>query len=187
MEHAEGLMWFALTTAPQREAHAEKALKDLGASYGFSAFTPLEHRYRRRSRFKPNEQVKFNTPAYPRYVFIGVDKAIWAGLPWHLAQQVTFIKGYLANSEGRPVVLSGNAVAQIMRASQTPLFDTARPEIDGPVEVCEVIHPGETVEVIGGLLRGVRFTVARRIGSSLIIEGQAAPIEIPHELVRRAS
>ena len=181
---AEALIWFVLLTKPQREAHAQHALQ----SRGFTTFSPMEWRWRKAHRTAKNRNpVRHDVPAYPKYVFLGVPDA-WRGLPWHMVEDITFIRGYLADSAWRPIRLNGSDVAKVMRASQTPLFE-AKPEIE-PEAPEVVILPGEFVRVTDGPLVGVEFIAERMEGHEVVVravEGEGRTIRVPVEILGRAA
>lgn len=186
MDAALGCLWFALVTPPQREKHCADALEKLGRA-GLTVFTPLEWRYRRHSRYRPDQIRRVNVPAYPRYVFIGVPPE-WGGLPWHMIQHITFVRGFLADPSGRPVTISSRDVAGIMKASQTPLFERADETGEAEQgEPLEVILPGEEIRVIAGLLSGQTFVASAVRDGMIEVEGQANAIIIPSSYVRRVA
>lgn len=172
-ERAELLDWFVLLTKPQREDHACNALLERD----MVAFTPIEWRWRKAHKTaRDRSPVKHNVPAYPKYVFLGVPKH-WGGLPWHLVNDITFIRGFLAHEDCRPVRLNGSDIAKVMRASQTPLFD-AGPDRE-PEEPVVVIEPGDFVRITDGPLTGLEFIASRRDGSDWWVMGEAQDVSRP--------
>lgn len=211
---AASLTWFVLLTKPQREEHAEEALK----RRGFTAFSPQEWRWRKAHRFaKQKGLVKHDVPAYPKYVFLGIDpinnrctacgagqggscrdrhgRAIDGfhaerhGLPWDQIEDITFIRGFIAEPVTyRPIRLDGGDIAKVMRASQTPLFEKKQDAEPAFAEV--VFAAGEQVRITEGPLFGVPLLFERREGAEAVVrcvDGAGREMRVPYPILGRAA
>lgn len=181
---AHSLIWFALVTKPQREIHAEKVISEIMP--GAMAFTPRSTRTIKKPRHRHGERAyrEIEVSAYPRYLFIGVPE-FWGGLPWHALSPVSFLTGYLADPAGNPIRLRGVDVAQVMRASQSPLFKGRdREEEEAPF--CEVLYPGELAMGLGALSSVSGHIVATGKGYAEF-DTQSGPLKIPFEMLERCA
>ena len=179
IELCESLIWFVLETKPQSEIRAEKVISEMMP--GVFVFTPRSSRTIRKSRVRPGEHPyrEIEVSAYPRYLFIGVPE-VWGGLPWHSLAPVSFLTGYLSDPYGRPCRLQAEAVATVMRASNSPLFKGRdREEEEAPY--CEVFYPSEMTMGVGALASFTGRITATK-GGYAEFDTQTGPLKIPFEM-----
>lgn len=151
------MIWHILTTAPQRELVAQKALRDLG----LSTMIPVEYRWHdarkaghASKKGKTEKEVRAH-PLWPRYVFVGCDRFI---TPWR--------EIYDLNHAGRPLVtgaLYRNGMPYALSHFETQhiglLSDVKKPEV--PPDAARRLYPGDKVRIIDGPFNGRLATVHR--------------------------
>lgn len=180
ISHASALTWYALSVRPQQEFTTQRILKRMG----ITAFVPQEWRFRKKSRYC-GQKHRFDVPAYPRVVFLGVPKGL--GFPWSRISDIHLITGYIARPDDkRPQVFRTQDIEQIMKWAKTPLF--VRP--DERVYEEPGFTPGEPVEIKDGPLAGIELTITKVEGMSTFCKfafmGREVEQELPPDvLVRR--
>lgn len=197
-EAVDAHMWFALTVWSQKERLVERGLREMGFP---SAFTPLDVRYRRGSRFKKDKDFeRFNIATLPSYVFVGVPPR-WRGLPFFDLYRakiagsppgMSHMTGYVSDGSGAPVCIAQGAIASLMAKSMIPLYLDREEEEGfafdyGDAAPDEVLEPGDMVTVAEGLLKGERFRVGRMKGRDAVIEVGGRELILPAKTLSRAA
>lgn len=151
------MIWHILTTAPQREFTAQKALRDLG----LSTMIPVEYRWHdarktghAAKKAKTEKEVKAY-PLWPRYVFVGCE---WFGFPWR--------EVYSLNHVGRPLItgaLYRNGLPYALSKDEKNqvwlLTDVAKPQV--PPDPSRRLYPGDKVRIVEGPFAGQMAMVHR--------------------------
>ncbi len=144
------MIWHILTTAPQREFAAQKALRELG----LSTMIPVEYKWHdarkaghAAKKAKTEKEVRAH-PLWPRYVFVGCE---WFQFPWH--------EVYALNHVGRPLITGAlylNGIAYALnkdeRMSVEHLTDVKKPQV--PPDPSRRLYPGDKVRIVDGPFAG---------------------------------
>ena len=144
------MIWHILTTAPQREFAAQKALETLG----LSIMIPVEYRWHdarkaghANKKAKTEKEVRAH-PLWPRYVFAGCDRFM---TPWR--------EIYSLNHMGRPLITGAlyrngmpYALSHTERLHIGALTDIAKPQV--PPDPSRRLYPGDKVRIIDGPFSG---------------------------------
>lgn len=135
------MSWYILTTAPQREFKASKALDDLG----LRAVVPYAIRHRK-GRAKGNKPVMipFRVPLLPGYIFAA---PAHDDMPWYAIKALPDVRGRVA-FDGQPALLSDAEVDRMRR-----LAETERKEVYRGLKV------GDKVDIMDGPFSGLDATL----------------------------
>lgn len=103
----DGLQWYALVVAAQKEFVVERLLQ----KRGYKAMVPIEVRWRRASRHT-RKMVPWDYPMFPRYVFAGFHGCP----PWHELAGISMVRG-VVGFNGVPSRLPDGAIQTLERIS----------------------------------------------------------------------
>lgn len=110
----DGRVWYVVVTAPRAEETAARALADLG----HEVYLPHATRWARLRRRKAKARERIRRPAFPRYLFLGVD-----GCPnWMAIRAADGVTGVLCR-EHSPIRLAGSDVDDVRCAEDMGAFD----------------------------------------------------------------
>jgi len=161
--------WFCLRTQPKHEHIAAAHLRN---EPGLEVYLP-RIRFRRATRRGP---VWFTEALFPNYLFARFDLAACLRRICHTRG----VRGVVHFGDRWPVV--PQAVIEELRAT----LGTDRVH-----EIREELHPGEAVQIAGGVFHGLRAVVTRVMPSrervAVLVEflGRQTTVELPGEAVVR--
>lgn len=182
------MIWHILTTAPQRELVAQKALRDLG----LSTMIPVEYRWHdarkaghAAKKGKTEKEVRAH-PLWPRYVFVGCE---WFQFPWR--------EVYALNHVGRPLItgaLYRNGMPYALSHTENlhirRLTDIEAPAV--PPSAGPRLAIGDKVRIVDGLFNGQlhRVTKVSKNGESIKVMvslfGTLTEASVPVSMVEAA-
>lgn len=99
------LDWYALWTAPQREAKAKRDLLRMGVRVEL----PVETRLRRASR-RARQRTAYEVALLPRYLFAG----FYGPPPWYDVLASPNVYGYVVGTRGQPVPVDYEAMCDVV-------------------------------------------------------------------------
>lgn len=159
--------WYVLRVEPKSEFSTERQLKQ----GGFEAFVPIEHKWKRRSRYSKRKYLAAY-PAFLGYVFVGLG----SGAAWPDLSQAKTIRGVLT-IDGRPASLTSAEVQRLCELSgaSVPYQSAVNPH--------RAIRPGEAARIVEGPFSGrtitVKAIVAQKARTIMELFGARRAIEIP--------
>jgi transcription antitermination factor NusG len=136
--------WYALQTAPQREAAASRLLRE----EGFTTYLPVTHVVRRRHRVS-KQRVVHGMPGLPGYLFIGFNDDEPA--QWSRLARSGLVLGVVGVA-GEPLAFSFRDMLWVAMSSQRPrryLNDRrAKHRVGFTAPIVSGPYEGRTVRVI---------------------------------------
>ena len=165
------MIYYALMTAPQREADV-KAVLDKS---GYRVLMPVEQVWRRVSPFSKRRKL-VAYPLFPRYLIVGYA----GGMPWlHLAgvRHVTGVVGF----DGTPAKISGKDMCTILSMTVAPR---------AVLNPHRALRAGDLAEITSGVFVGrivkIEGLTGRKARIFLDLFGTLKEVEIPVEALEAA-
>jgi len=169
---APSFLWHVIYTTPM----GEKLLKFDLENMGYGVFLPLLRRLHRPARHRHSrERVLIERPLFPRYLFVGLNRAYPEYGPIRANKRVS---GILSDSQGRPVEIPARVIEEMDRDVEVQDTDVASIRLS---QALKMLGRDVTLNVgmFQGLLSTVESVTRRTVGVTVHGQGVSIKLDIP--------